>query len=376
MVAVTWGRSWGHVEGVETLFLLAFVAYATIGALVVSAHPSNPVGWLFVFIGAISALTELLYVVATELARDGQTGAAVTAGAWVAAWAGEPSFCCLVLLLLLFPDGTFLTGRWRAVGYGTLALFVVWTLAVVFEPGPLLDIRGLGNPLGDTVVSPVAGVVSAVAPFVFFLLVLLAVVGLVRRYRASGTTMRRQIKWLAYGAWFAVAMIAAVAGVGLVTDTDTGIGDTVTALLVALAIIAFPATAAVAILRHRLYDIDLVIKRTLVYGVLTATLLGTYLGSVLVFRVVLDPVAGDSDLAVAASTLAVAALFRPLRGRVQAVVDRRFYRSRYDAARTLDSFSARLRDELDLDALGDDLRGVVHQTMTPSHVSLWLREAR
>ena len=206
------------------------------------------------------------------------------------------------------------------------------------------------------------------------LLVPVAVASVVARYRSAGGEQRQQIKWLAMAGGFAIAMILGVAITGLFTNTDAGIGDLLTALLVAAAVTAFPVGAAVAILRHRLYDIDLVIKRTLVYGPLTATLAASYLGLVLVLQVLPRPLAGESDLAVAASTLAVAAPFRPLRSGIQSVVDRRFYRTRYDAACTLEGFTGRLRDELDLEAMGSDLRRVVHHTMQPAHVSLWLRQ--
>jgi hypothetical protein len=138
-------------------------------------------------------------------------------------------------------------------------------------------------------------------------------------------------------------------------------------------ILGIPLATAIAILRYRLYDIDLVINRTLVYGTLTAALLGFYVGSILILRVLVSPVTGDNDLAVAASTLAVAALFRPARARIQAVVDRRFYRRKYDAIQTLEAFSNRLSHEVDLDEVGSDLRSVVALSVQPSHVSLWLR---
>jgi hypothetical protein len=373
MVALSWGSA--AYEGVEALFALAFLAYVTIGALVASTHPRNPVGWLFVFLGLASAITETLYSYAAREAAAGNGSAPVTAAAWVSSWAGEPSFLGLALLLLLFPDGRFVSSRWRAVGFATVALAIVWAVGIAIVPGPMLGLRRVANPLGvDS--AGVADVVAAVGPVGFMLAVLAGVASVVVRYRAAGPGTRDQIKWLAYGAWFAVVMVVLTGLTGLVADTDQGFGDAITALLICSAIVAFPASAAVAVLRHRLYDIDIVIKRTLVYGTLTAGLVLAYLGSVLLFRVLLDPVTRDSDLAVAGSTLAVAALFRPLRARIQSHVDRRFFRARYDARRTLEAFVSRLRDQLDLDTLGVDLRSVVRDTMQPAHVSIWLREDR
>jgi hypothetical protein len=163
-------------------------------------------------------------------------------------------------------------------------------------------------------------------------------------------------------------VVVAVLGSG---DDATNVNNGLTSV----ALTSYPVALGVAILKHRLYEIDVVINRTLVYTALTVTLAGSYLGSVLLLQLALDPITSGSSLAVAVSTLAVAALFRPARARIQSVVDKRFYRHKYDASRTLEDFSARLREQVDLEALGGELRSVVAETMQPAHVSLWLREA-
>lgn len=372
MLPLTWETA--EHDGAELFFGTAFVAYAVVGALIASQHPRNPVGWLFAALGLLSALTETLFSYATMSAEgSGPVSGTVTAAAWVSAWAGEPVFVLLVLLLLLFPDGHFVSRRWRHVGSVAVALLVVWVLAAALAPGPLRDTPGVDNPVGLGVAGGVLEGVGAAATLAFLGLVPVGVASVVARYRSAGGEQRQQIKWLAIAGLFAIAMIVAVAVIGLFISTDTGIGDLLTALLVAMAITAFPVAAGIAILRHRLYDIDVVISRALVYASLTATLAGAYLGLVLVLQLVLNPVTGESDLAVAASTLAVAALFRPLRTRIQGLVDRHFYRSRYDAAQTLAAFSGRLRDELDLDSLDTSLRAIVRDTVQPAHVSLWMR---
>jgi hypothetical protein len=237
--------------------------------------------------------------------------------------------------------------------------------AVAFKPGRLEDTT-IDNPVGIPWLPGWAGTAA--------LLVLLAamvgsIASLRARYRATGPLERLQLKWLLYAA----ALVAA--GVVVTAPLEALFGETgvaITNVVVTLTLGTVPVAMGIAILRHRLYDIDLVIRRTLVYAVLTATLAATYLGLV----VLVGLAVGRSGLAVAVSTLAVAALFRPALGRIQATVDRRFYRRRYDAARTLEEFGLRLRDELDLEALAADLRGVVEDTVQPAHVTLWLRGGR
>jgi hypothetical protein len=213
---------------------------------------------------------------------------------------------------------------------------------------------------------------------------LLAAVSLVVRFRRSRGTERLQLKWFAYVGVLAVAgLVVAMVAVLFGTQPGEEGGDTPVDIAGAVGwfvglgtiVIGIPVATGIAILRHRLYDIDVVINRTLVYGALTATLLVSYLGLVLLLQVALSPLTEDNGLAIAGSTLGVAALFRPARTRIQAGVDRRFFRSKYDAARTLEGFGARLRDQVELDSLSAELRGVVAETMQPSHLSLWLRSA-
>ena len=248
------------------------------------------------------------------------------------------------------------------IGVGLLELFFV------FQPNKLdfETVVHVHNPLG----------IKAFLSYLILLgfwAVLLAVLGaaasLVIRFRRSRGVTRLQLKWLAMsGVAFALAML--VSSVLFLLGYHNA-GN----VPVLLALASVPIFAGFAMLRHRLYDVDVVINRTLVYALLTATLAGVYVGSVLLLQLALNPVTSDSSLAVAVSTLAVAALFRPARARIQGVVDRRFYRRKYDAARTLEQFSARLREQVDLDALGGELRAVVAETMQPAHVSLWLRGA-
>ena len=254
------------------------------------------------------------------------------------------------------------------------------TVAIVFQPGKMEEgpVPAMENPIGSHAAQPVLSVLLAVFLPLLPLCIVACAVALVRRFRRSRGIERQQLKWLATaGAVVAFAYLLTMVSVFL-KDTNLISADAtgwVTALqtLSVLSFVLLPAAIGIAILRHRLYGIDVIINRALVYGFLTGTLAAVYLGSVLFLQLVLSPLTNQSDLAVAGSTLAVAALFGPVRTRSRHVVDRRFYRSRYDATRTLDDFAVRLRHELDLDAVGADLRAAVHATVQPAHVSLWLR---
>jgi hypothetical protein len=356
-------------------FLFGFIAVqvgmSSAGAVIASRLPRNPVGWCFLAMGVGMALAITLSVYA-ELGTDTRHGPlpADQAAAWVSNWIFLPVLYGVPLyLLLVFPSGRFLSRRWRRVGLLLAAVVTTATIALALKPGEIQSLE-IQNPLalhgflGDLMTTLYT--VTTVLALPGFAL---AVTGLAVRLRRARGVERQQLKWFTY--------VAALVGIGFAGSilVPGGWPADLLFLVGLLALAGLPVAAAIAILRYRLYDIDVVINRTLVYGALTATLAAAYLGSVLLLQLALSPLTEDSGLAIAGSTLAVAALFRPARTRIQEGVDRRFYRRRYDAARTLEGFGARLRDQVELDSLSAELRTVVADTMQPAHVSLWLREA-
>jgi hypothetical protein len=347
-------------------FALIFVG---VGALIATRHPGNGIGWIFLSAGVATGLAHLAGGYADRWTA-GEGGSATLGEA--AAWYANLSWIPFVLvpatfLLLLFPDGRLLSRRWRPVAWcaalGIAGVFVTSGLT----PGAIDDYPQLQNPYAveSSLLDPLAGLA--------FLAVLAGLVGsslsLVLRFRRARGVQRLQIKWLALaGTVAAVTFPVALLGMAFMDSFLWEVG-------IMLSVVALPTAAGIAILRHRLYDIDVVINRTLVYGALTATLAAVYVATVLVLQLALSGLTAGSDLAIAGSTLAVAAIFRPARARIQEGVDRRFFRRRYDARRTLEEFSSRLRDQVDLAALDAELRGVVAETMQPAHVSVWLRGA-
>ncbi len=305
-------------------------------------------------------LGESVYFHAARM-QGHEPGSPADLGLWVANSFWVPAvLLVLVALPLLFPTGRPPTPRWRIVGWGAVAGGVLLFCGNAFLAGPLENYHWVDNPLG---VEQMPASVSWIGFALWWVTAIAAAVSIVVRFRRSGGIERQQLKWFtAAAALLVVDFVLSFALSGV-------IGENAGWALIALGLLGVALAVAISILRHRLYDIDVVINRALVYGALTATLGATYLALV----VLIGLAVGQSGFAVAASTLAVAALFGPARARIQAVVDRRFYRHKYDAQLTLDAFAARLRDEVALDALDSELRGVVSSTMQPAHVSLWLR---
>jgi hypothetical protein len=271
-------------------------------------------------------------------------------------------------LLLLFPDGRLPSPRWRPVAWCAAIGLIGFVAGTALQPGPLGDFPKITNPYG--VDSPIVGAVGVAGVILAAASMVASAVSLIVRTRRAGRVERQQIKWLAYGGAVAVGAIFVSSVISTIWSADVGIA------LISLGLLGVPIFTGVAIARYRLYDIDIVINRTLVYGALTAALVAVYFGGVATLQALFRALTGQeqqAQLAIVVSTLVIAALFNPLRGRIQGFIDRRFYRRKYDAAKTLGAFSAKLRDKTDLDALTDDLVGVVKETMQPAHVSLWLR---
>ena len=361
---------WGSAAAV--VFIGVF---ATTGALVASRTPVNPIGWLLCLAASAFSIGGICVTVSegTRLAQADEPGGLVVTTSWVGMFIWMLGVGpAATFVLLLFPDGRLPSRRWRPVAWLAGGALAVTLVGLALTPGRIEGTRAV-NPLG---VAPGTAVMESVASaglVLLFTSILLCCVSLVVRYRAAAREQRQQLKWIAWSLPLVLLWLAASIWVEGTTSSEAWVD--IANALTAIGLTIVPVAIAVAILRHRLYDIDLVIKRTLVYGALTTTLVATYLALVLVLQLALRPLTSDSELAVAGSTLAVAALFRPLRSRIQAVVDRRFFRARYDAARTLEAFVGHLRDELDVESLGSDLRRVVADTMQPAHVSLWLRGA-
>jgi hypothetical protein len=346
----------------DVVWPLVILGFAFVGALVASRRPDNPIGWIFLGGAVTFSLSGLgeAYAVYTLFAEPGALFGGGKTAAWFSVWVWVLGGVPLIILFpLLFPNGELLSRRWRIVAVAAFAAIGFLVVGTMFAPGPMEDLPEIENPYGlGGVAGDVFDAFGAVGWLLIILSLIAAATSLVLRFRRSRGVERQQLKWVA-----AASVVLVVSF--LSWELWEGMAP--------LGILTMVVASGIAILRYRLYDIDVVINRTLVYGALTATLALAYLGSVLLLQLALRPLTESSNLAIAASTLGVAALFRPARSRIQGVVDRRFYRRKYDAQRTLEAFSSRLRDQVDLRALNSELSAVVRETLQPAHVSLWLR---
>jgi hypothetical protein len=367
-VGVLLSAARGH--GLEdSTFVLAFAAFMAVGAVIVAHRPGNAVGWIFSAIGLLTAIgwpaTE--YAARANLARPDALPGAVLA-AWFTSWFWYSTLgLLLVFTPLLFPTGRLLSARWRPVAVAAAVATVGITTLSALKPTLQDENYVVRNPIGLAgVQDPEESAAGAVLFGLLLVCMVAAGLSLVLRFRRARGVERQQLKWFTYAG--ALMILSLLASDYLLPDN--AYVDVLAGLIIALV----PVAAGIAILRYRLYDIDRLINRTLVYGALTALLGAVYVAVVLVLGQGFGGVGGEPpSWAVAGATLAVAALFQPARRRIQAVVNRRFDRRKYDAARTVEAFSARLRDEIDLDTLSAELVAVVNQTMQPTWVSLWLR---
>jgi hypothetical protein len=352
------------------------VIFPAIGLFLVSRRPEHPIGWLFCAAGLVVGLDHFCgeYAIYALLAQPGSLPAG-QAAAWVSSWLWVPFTVLMLFFLLLFPDGRLPSGRWRSFAWLVGIAAIVGVAVQALLPVPTCEVCPIENPLGIEGLESVAELVDAlVEAFLVGVLGSLALASLFLRFRRASGVEHQQIKWLVF--IFSVLFLGATLAYIVYSATEARWAWSVGQSLLAVGSVGVPIAMGVAILRYRLYDIDSLINRTLVYGSLTLLLAAVYFGGVTLTEAIFRTLTGQEEqpqLAIVVSTLVIAALFTPLRRRIQSFIDRRFYRKKYNAAKTLEGFSLKLRDETDLKTLSDDLVGVVSETMQPAHVSLWLR---
>ena len=375
-----------HIFDYWAEYTVTAICGSTVGVVLVSQRPHNPIGWIFCMGGGLSAGIEHFgaqYAIYALLVKDGSLPGG-EAAAWFTSWMWTFSVGLFVFLCLLFPYGRLPGRRWRWVAWLSGIVILAGAVLIAFQPGRIDGLGPITNPLGleganlvqvvdnDFLVQALLGGLGLVATASLFV-----------RLRSATGVEHLQLRWFTYATMMLASGVVLAYTVYEIVDIPwiSWVGF----VLVIAGLISVPIAVGIAVMHYRLYDIDVVINRTLVYGSLTALLAAGYFVSILllqgigslVFQVPFRTLTGqETQLANVAATLAMAALFNPLRRRIQGFIDRSFYRRKYDARKTLEAFSAKLREETDLDALSRDLTSVVQETMQPAHVSLWLRPDR
>jgi hypothetical protein len=346
------------------LFPVAYLSFAAVGSMILSRHPTHPIGLL----AAVAGIGGSLVGVADSYARQPVGAPGQAWAAWIGAVGFPASLGPIVFLILLFPTGRLASPRWRVAAGLAAVGFALVTIGNAFTP-TFADYPNLPNPLGIAAFEDSPLHQGGIGWFSMVGGAVLAAAGLVPRLRRATGIERQQLKWVTYA-----GAIHGASWIVLALELPGVLGDLAQYVLFAT-LVLIPVAAGVAILRYRLYDIDVVIRRTLVYGAVIVILGAGYVGLVLASQALLSRLTGSDALPVALSTLAIAALFGPVRSRVRDVVDRRFYRSRYDAQQTLERFAARLRDEVELDRVADGLATTARRAVQPASVSVWIRHA-
>jgi len=389
MATLAWGLAATIVVGMLTVVVLSLTLYGSpdliniipfgvfvigcgvVGGLVASRRSANPIGWILCALGVFGVMAAFLTTgaEATPVPARGGDGDFVD---WAGSFIWSLALAPLLFVLQLFPTGRPLSHRWRLLVWTTALALILVVSAYAFSPGALQDTNGrIANPYGIEALDIPLQLALWAGEVLIVFSVVASTVSVIVRFLRSRAVERQQLKWFSY-AGVVVVMNLLLQGVvlSIVGESD----ETVNLLngLFSIGVTSIPITIGIAMLRYKLYDIDRIINRTIVYGGVSAVLALGYFGAVLLLQGAL-PVSNDSPVTVAASTLGMVALFRPLRNRIQGMVDRRFNRRRFDAIETIDNFSARLRAETNLESLSTDLVGVVRDTMQPAHVSLWLQ---
>ena len=363
----------------DIFYDLVLLIFITVGAFIASHRPENPIGWIICAAALIWVLSvfAIEYGVLALITAPGSLPVGVFVSLFGAVGRSIGWFLIITFLLLLFPNGHLPSSRWRPLAWLIAGLLVAESFTLIFDPTPFINVddslAGVQNPLGISGTSALFDHFNTLANLLLFLTAVACIASVFVRFRRAKGDERQQLKWLAYGTVLSLLVIVAII-VFIFTNVNSGF---LPSAFFYLPLLIISISAGIAILRYRLYNIDILINRTLVYGLLTGLLALIYFGLVFILQSLVRALGGQisqTPVVIVGSTLVIAALFQPLRRRIQQVIDRRFYRRKYDAAKTVEAFSATLRNEVDLSQLREHLITVVQETMQPAHVSLWLRK--
>jgi hypothetical protein len=362
----------------DIFYDIVLLIFITVGAFIASHRPKNPIGWIICAAALIWALSDfaLDYGVYGLITAPGSLPVGVFVSLFGAVGRSIGWFLIITFLLLLFPNGHLPSSRWRPLAWIIAGLLVAEPFTLLFDPTPFINVdsrlAGVQNPLGISGTSALFDHFTTLVNLFLFATAVACIASVIVRFRKARGDGRQQLKWLAYGTVLSLLIIAAI----IVLTFANVNGGFLPSALFYLPLLIISISAGIAIMRYRLYNIDILINRTLVYGLLTGLLALIFFGLVFILQSLVRALTGQisqTPVAIVVSTVVIFALFQPLRRRIQQVIDRRFYRQKYDAAKTVEAFSATLRNEVELNQLREHLITVVQETMQPAHVSLWLR---